>query len=176
MKDKYWHIDGIDYLLFFLSILGILLVILSHRVKNDVDNIITTTDTIVINDTIVDMEYDTCYLWKKDTVKLPIVVNDTTTILKIDSVLVEIPKYKYKYDTIIEDTAYNTDNLKLMYTTRFSAVIEGFDVNMDSVYLNTIIAPQKAKKEPWYHNIVPAAGIGYGSGGFGIFVGVGYKL
>lgn len=166
MKNN-WHIDAMDYLLFALTILGILLVILSHRVKNDVDNIITTTDTIVINDTIVDMEYDTCYLWKKDTVKLPIVVNDTTTILKIDSVLVEISKYKYKYDTIIEDTAYST---------RFSAVIEGFDVALDSVYLNTIIAPQKAKKEPWYRNIVPAAGIGYGSGGFGIFVGVGYKL
>lgn len=167
MKDKYWHIDAMDYLLFVLTILGILLVILSHRVKNDVDNIITTTDTIVINDTIVDMEYDTCYLWKKDTVKLPIVVNDTTTILKIDSVLVEIPKYKYKYDTIIKDTAYST---------RFSAVIEGFDVNLDSVYLNTIIAPQKVKKEPWYRNIVPAAGVGYGVKGFGIFVGVGYKL
>lgn len=167
MKDKYWHIDAIDYLLFALTILGILLVILSHRVKNDVDNIITTTDTIVINDTIVDMEYDTCYLWKKDTVKLPIVVNDTTTLIKIDSVLVEIPKYKYYYDTIIKDTTYST---------RFSAVIEGFDVALDSVYLNTIIAPQKVKKEPWYNNIVPAAGVGYGVKGFGIFVGVGYKL
>lgn len=167
MKNKYWHIDAMDYLLFALTILGILLVILSHRVKNDVDNLITTTDTIVINDTIVNMEYDTCYIWKKDTVKLPIVVNDTTTLVKIDSVLVEIPKYKYKYDTIIKDTAYST---------RFSAVIEGFNVALDSVYLNTIIAPQKTKKEPWYSHIVPAAGVGYGVKGFGFFVGVGFKI
>lgn len=162
-------------LLAILAILCIYTAYKSYQIKEKVEYI-TVMDTIKLNDTIVDMEYDTCYLWKKDTVKLPIVVNDTTTILKIDSVLVEIPKYKYKYDTIIEDTAYNTDNLKLMYTTRFSAVIEGFDVNLDSVYLNTIIAPQKPKKEPWYNNIVPAAGVGYGTSGFGIFVGVGYRL
>lgn len=153
-------------LLGILAILCIYTAYKSYQIKEKVEYI-TVTDTIKLNDTIVDMEYDTCYLWKKDTVKLPIVVNDTTTLVKIDSVLVEISKYKYKYDTIIKDTAYST---------RFSAVIEGFDVALDSVYLNTIIAPQKAKKEPWYRNIVPAAGIGYGSGGFGIFVGVGYKL
>ena len=153
-------------LLAILAILCIYTAYKSYQIKEKVEYI-TIQDTIRLNDTIVDMEYDTCYLWKKDTVKLPIVVNDTTTLIKIDSVLVEISKYKYKYDTIIKDTTYST---------RFSAVIEGFDVALDSVYLNTIIAPQKAKKEPWYRNIVPAAGIGYGSGGFGIFAGVGYKL
>lgn len=166
----------IEYILIgILAVLCIFTAWKSYTVKQKVEYI-TIQDTIKLNDTIVDMEYDTCYLWKKDTVKLPIVVNDTTTLVKIDSIYVEIPKYKYKYDTIIEDTAYNTDNLKLMYTTRFSAVIGGFDVNLDSVYLNTIIAPQKPKKEPWYHNIVPAVGLGYGTGGFGIFAGVGYKL
>ena len=138
----------------------------TYQIKEKVEYI-TVTDTIKLNDTIVDMEYDTCYLWKKDTVKLPVVINDTTTLVKIDSIYVEIPKYKYYYDTIIKDTAYST---------RFSAVIEGFDVNLDSVYLNTIIVPQKAKKQAWYNNIVPAIGLGYGTGGFGIFAGVGYKL
>lgn len=166
MKNN-WHIDAMDWLLLLMVIMGVLLAIMSHRAKQNAEHIITRTDTVQITDTIVDMEYDTCYLWKKDTVKLPIVVNDTTTLIKIDSVLVEISKYKYKYDTIIKDTAYST---------RFSAVIEGFDVALDSVYLNTIIAPQKAKKEPWYNNIVPAAGVGYGVKGFGIFVGVGFKI
>lgn len=153
-------------LLAILAILCIYTAYKSYQIKEKVEYI-TVTDTIKLNDTIVDMEYDTCYLFKKDTVKLPVVINDTTTLVKIDSIYVEIPKYKYYYDTIIKDTAYST---------RFSAVIEGFDVNLDSVYLNTIIAPQKAKKEPWYHNIVPAVGVGYGTSGFGIFAGVGYKL
>ena len=153
-------------LLAILAILCIYTAYKSYQIKEKVEYI-TIQDTIRLNDTIVDMEYDTCYLWKKDTVKLPVVINDTTTLIKIDSILVEVPKYKYYYDTILKDTAYST---------RFSAVIEGFDVNLDSVYLNTIIAPQKAKKEPWYRNICPAVGVGYGTSGFGIFAGVGYKL
>ena len=149
-----------------LAVLCIFTAWKAYTVKEKVEYI-TVTDTIKLNDTIVDMKYDTCYLFKKDTVKLPLVINDTTTLIKIDSILVEVPKYKYYYDTIIKDTAYST---------RFSAVMEGFDVVLDSVYLNTIIAPQKVKKEPWYKNICPAAGIGYGTSGFGIFAGVGYKL
>lgn len=157
----------IEYILIgILAVLCIFTAWKAYTLKQKVEYI-TIQDTIKLNDTIADMEYDTCYLWKKDTVKLPVVINDTTTLIKIDSIYVEIPKYKYYYDTILKDTAYST---------RFSAVIEGFDVNLDSVYLNTIIAPQKAKKEPWYRNICPAVGLGYGTSGFGIFAGVGYKL
>lgn len=157
----------IEYILIgILAVLCIFTAWKAYIVKQKVEYI-TIQDTIRLNDTIVDMEYDTCYLWKKDTVKLPVVINDTTTLIKIDSILVEVPKYKYYYDTILKDTAYST---------RFSAVIEGFDVSLDSVYLNTIIAQQKVKKEPWYRNICPAVGVGYGTSGFGIFAGVGYKL
>lgn len=157
----------IEYILIgILAVLCIFTAWKAYTVKQKVEYI-TIQDTIRLNDTIVDMEYDTCYLWKKDTVKLPVVINDTTTLIKIDSILVEVPKYKYYYDTILKDTAYST---------RFSAVIEGFDVSLDSVYLNTIIAQQKVKKEPWYRNICPAVGVGYGTSGFGIFAGVGYKL
>lgn len=157
----------IEYILIgILAVLCIFTAWKAYTLKQKVEYI-TIQDTIKLNDTIVDMEYDTCYLFKKDTIKLPVVINDTTTLVKIDSIYVEIPKYKYYYDTILKDTAYST---------RFSAVIEGFDVNLDSVYLNTVIAPQKAKKEPWYRNICPAVGLGYGTSGFGIFAGVGYKL
>lgn len=167
MKDKYWHVDGMDYLLFLLSILGILLVILSHKAKNDVDNIITTTDTIVINDTIVDMEYDTCYLWKKDTVKLPIVVNDTTTILKIDSVLVEVPISVTVYDTTIKDSNYRTS---------LRAVLSGFRCSLDTLCMETEIMQQQPKKQPWYRNIGVGVGLMYGTGGAGVGVGLMYKL
>lgn len=157
----------IEYILIgILAVLCIFTAWKSYTLKEKVEYI-TIQDTIKLNDTIVDMEYDTCYLWKKDTVKLPVVINDTTTLIKIDSIYVEIPKYKYYYDTILKDTAYST---------RFSAIIEGFDVNLDSVYLNTIIAPQKLKKEPWYRNIGIGIGLMYGTGGAGVGVGLMYKL
>lgn len=168
MSNKYWHIDAIDYLLFALSILGILLVILSHKAKNDVDNLITTTDTIVINDTIHNWRYDTMYLSRLDTIKLPVVDTINDTIIKLDSILVQIPINTYHYDTTITDTSYKT---------HLKAVVSGFSVAVDSVYLSTEITPQRVKKQPWYTNLCPAVGIGFGTGGqIGLFAGVGYKL
>ena len=165
MNDKYWHINAMDYLLFALSILGILLVILSHRAKNDVDNLISTTDTIQITDTITDWRYDTLFINRLDTVKLPIVYTDT--IIKLDSILVQIPINTYHYDTTITDTNYKT---------HLKAVVSGFSVAVDSVYLSTEITPQRVKKQPWYGNLCPAVGVGFGTGGFGVFAGIGYKL
>lgn len=165
MNDK-WHIDAMDYLLFALSILGILLVILSHRAKNDVDNLISTTDTITLTDTITNWQHDTLFISRLDTVKLPIVHTDT--IIKLDSILVQIPINTYHYDTTITDTSYKT---------HLKAVVSGFSVAVDSVYLSTEITPQRVKKQPWYTNLCPAVGIGFGTGGqIGLFAGIGYKL
>lgn len=170
MKDKYWHIDAIDYLLFALSILGILLVILSHRAKNDVDNMITTTDTIFVKDTITNWQYDTMYLSRLDTIKLPVVDTINDTIIKLDSVLVQIPIYTTVYDTTIIDTNYKTD---------LRAVVSGFQCQMNSLYLSTEIIKQELKKAPkkWYQRFCPAIGVGLGTGGqIGIFGGIGYEL
>jgi hypothetical protein len=168
MKDKYWHIDAMDYLLFALSILGILLVILSHRAKNDVDNLITTTDTIVINDTITEWKPYDVYHYRTDTAYLPKVDTINDTIVKLDSVYVEVPIYTYRYDTVIQDTSYKT---------HLKAVVSGFRCQMDSLYLSTEIMRQEAKKQPWYNRFAPSCGIGIGTDGkIGVFVGVGYKL
>lgn len=167
MKDKYWHIDAMDYFLFGLSILGILLVIMSHRAKNDVDSMITTTDTVTVTDTITNWQAYNVYHYRTDTAYLPIVQYQTDTIIKLDSVFVQIPIDTYHYDTTIRDSNY---------TTHLKAVVSGFGVEMDSLYLNTKITQQKPKKQPWYGNIVPAVGVGFGTGGFGVFAGVGLKI
>lgn len=168
MNDK-WHIDAMDYLLFALSILGILLVILSHRTKNDVDNLISTTDTIQITNTITDWQYDTVYINRLDTIKLPIVHTDTIPLIDtlIDSILVQVPISTYHYDTTITDSTH---------TTAIQADIEGFAVRLEQLSIQTEITPQRVKKQPWYGNLCPAVGIGFGTGGFGVFAGVGYKL
>lgn len=127
----------------------------------------TTTDTITITDTITNLQYDTLYFSHYDTLKLPVVDTINDTILKIDSVLVQIPISTYTFDTTITDS---------LYKTSLKAITSGFAVTMDSLYLNTEIMPQRVKKQPWYSNICPAVGIGYGTGGAGVFIGIGYKI
>ena len=127
----------------------------------------TTTDTITLTDTITDWNYDTMYLSHFDTIKLPVIDTINDTILKIDSILVQIPISTTVYDTTIKDTNYRT---------ALRAVVSGFNVTMDSLYLSTEIMQQNPKKQPWYTNLCPAVGIGYGTGGAGVFIGIGYKI
>lgn len=152
-----------------LAIITLLLVFTaykSYQLKGKVETI-TVTDTLTIQDTITNWNHDTMYLSRLDTIKLPVVDTINDTIIKIDSILVQIPINTYVYDTTITDS---------LYRTSLRAVTSGFAVTMDSLYLNTEIMPQKVKKQPWYGNIVPAVGVGFGTGGFGVFAGVGYKL
>lgn len=138
----------------------------SYQLKHDIEYI-TVTDTITLTDTITDWNYDTMYLSHFDTIKLPVIDTVNDTIIKIDSVLVQIPISTYTFDTTITDTNYRTS---------LKAITSGFAVTMDSLYLNTEIMPQRVKKQPWYSNICPAVGVGFGTGGFGVFVGAGYKI
>ena len=138
----------------------------SYHLKGKIETI-TVTDTITLTDTITDWNYDTMYLSHFDTIKLPVIDTVNDTIIKIDSVLVQIPINTYTFDTTITDTNYRTS---------LKAITSGFAVTMDSLYLNTEIMPQRVKKQPWYTNICPAVGVGFGTGGFGVFVGAGYKI
>ena len=152
-----------------LAIITLLLIFTawkSYQLKGKIETI-TVTDTITLTDTITDWNYDTMYLSHFDTIKLPVIDTVNDTIIKIDSVLVQIPISTYTFDTTITDTNYRTS---------LKAITSGFAVTMDSLYLNTEIMPQRAKKQPWYSNICPAVGVGFGTGGFGVFVGAGYKI
>lgn len=157
----------LDYILFGLILIGLVFIAWkSYTIKNKVEYI-TVTDTITITDTITDLVYDTVYFSHFDTVQLPaVVINDT--LVQVDSVYVQIPISTYQYDTVVSDTNY---------TTSLKAVVSGFGVSFDSLYLNTKIMQQEPKNTPkWYENICPSAGVGFGTGGFGFFVGIGYKI
>ena len=125
------------------------------------------TDTITLTDTITNWEPEYVYLSHFDTIKLPVVDTVNDTIIKIDSVLVQIPISTTVYDTTITDINYKTD---------LRAVLSGFQTSVDSVYLSTEIMQQNPKKQPWYNRLGVGVGVGFGTGGFGVFAGVGYKL
>lgn len=137
----------------------------SYTIKEKVEYI-TINDTIQLSDTITNWQYDTVYFSHYDTINTTdvVIINDTVN----DTTYIQLPIYTYVYDTTITDS---------LYRTSLRAVTSGFGVTMDSLYLNTEIMPQKAKKQPWYGNIVPAVGVGFGTGGqIGIFVGIGFKI
>lgn len=151
-------------------ILGILCIYTAYKAYTIKDKVeyITITDTVKICDTITDLAYDTVYFSHFDTVQLPaIVINDT--LLKTDSVFVQIPIETTVYDTIIKDTTH---------ITHLKAQISGFGTTLDTLTIDTKIMPQKALLPPkkWYDNFGIGAGVMYGTGGFGIGVGIMYKL
>lgn len=155
-----WVLFGIIIILFCYTAYK------SYQVKQKVEYI--TTDTVKICDTITNMDYDTVYFSHFDTVQLPaIVINDT--LLKIDSVFVQIPIETIVYDTVIKDTAH---------ITHLRAQISGFGTTLDTLTIDTEIMPQKAilPRKKWYDNFGIGAGIMYGTGGFGLGVGIMYKL
>ena len=150
-----------------LAIITLLFVFTAYKSYQLKDKIETITATDTITHTITNWNYDTMYLSRLDTIKLPVVDTVNDTIFKIDSVLVQIPINTYQYDTTITDTNYQTS---------LKAVVEGFAVSLDTLSIHTEITQQNPKKQPWYGNIVPAVGVGFGTGGFGVFAGVGLKI
>ena len=150
-----------------LAILALLCIYTAYKAYTIKDRIeyITTTDTITITDTITNWQPQYIKEYRTDTAYLPVIEERLDTVTQIDTVLVEIPIKLYHYDTTIADTTH---------TTRIQADISGFNVSLEQLTATTEIMPQTAKK--WYSNIVPAVGIGIGTGGVGAFVGVGYKI
>lgn len=133
----------------------------------------TPPEPVVVTDTIVDWQYDTVYRYDTKVVKLPI--HDTAlcvdSIWATDSVFVEVPIYKYKYDTTLTDTHS---------VTRLQATLSGYDVNIDTMAVTTTITPIIIKeKELWYKRFRPSLGVGFGTtfkgeATVGVYVGVGY--
>ena len=129
------------------------------------------TDTVT--DTITDWQYDTVFRVDTRVVKLPI--QDTTrmtdSLWLTDSVLVEVPISRYRYDTILKDTHS---------TTRLTASLSGYEVRVDTLAVTTTIEPIIIKETiPWRKRIRPSVGVGVGANlrgeaTVGVFVGIGY--
>ena len=133
----------------------------------------TTIITDTVTDTLVDWQSDTVYMYDTKIVKLP--VHDTTTIhdsvVLVDSVLVEVPIYKYRYDTVFADTHS---------TTRMQVVLSGYEVDVDTLVVTTTTETVVVKESlPWNKRIRPSVGLGIGTNlkgeaTAGIYVGIGY--
>lgn len=130
-------------------------------------------EPVVVTDTIVDWQYDTVYRYDTRIVKLPI--HDTTvcvdSIYATDSVYVEVPIYRYGYDTTLT-TEHSS--------TRLEVKLSGYDVNIDTLTATTTVTPiYIQEKTPWYKRFRPSVGIGVGTtfkgeATVGAYFGVGY--
>lgn len=116
---------------------------------------------VIITDTITNVVYDTVYLERYKTIKLPIHDTLNQTIirdsLRIDSVFVEIPISKYSVDT-----TFVTDSTQLNLSIRNS----GYAVTLDSLYYNFKYTPTPNKTNFFKEHFKFGAGV---SSGFGVF-------
>lgn len=130
-------------------------------------------EPVVVTDTIVDWKYDTVWFDTVKIVKLP--VHDTTvcvdSVYATDSIYVEVPMYKYIYDTTLT-TEHSS--------TRLEVKLSGYDVNIDTLTATTTITPTIIQETiPWYKRFRPSFGIGVGTtfkgeATVGAYFGVGY--
>ena len=129
------------------------------------------TDTVT--DTITDWQHDTVYRFDTKIVKLPI--HDTTMLTDslwvIDSVQVEVPIYKYYFDTTLADTNR---------TIHLEASLSGYEVTIDTMAITTTVKPIIIKETiPWQKRFRPSIGVGVGTNlkgeaTVGMYLGVGY--
>ena len=141
-----------------IFLLAVMYILLFFLVKNRQSQVIQDKpEPVIITDTITNVLYDTVFFDHFETVKLPVV--DTTvnfiadTVTRVDSVFVEVPISKYKFDTIVF-----TDTTQLNLSIRNS----GYAVKLDTLFYSFTYRPtkiNKTKKIHWF--IGPSLGIGY---------------
>lgn len=138
-------------ILIVFAVMNCILVRDLERKTIELIEIYDTEPELIILDSLV---YDTVYIEKTQIVKLPIYYTDTIqqtdTILLVDSVDVVLPlEYKHFSDTLSE--------------TAISFDLRGFQCEVNNLYLNnlkTSVIEQKVPKR-WYNNF----GIGVGLSG-----------
>ena len=116
---------------------------------------------VVITDTLTNVVYDTVYLERYKTVKLPItdtlVYYITDTVTRVDSVFVEVPISVYKLDT-----TFTSDSTVLNIFVQN----KGFDVKLDTLSYSFTYRPTKTKTNFFKEHFKFGAGV---SIGFGVF-------
>ena len=138
--------------IFLLAVIYLLLFFLVNTNRKSQVTTEKQSQPIIITDTITNVVYDTVYLERYKTVKLPVVdtlilINDS---IRVDSVFVEVPISKYSVDT-----TFVTDSTQLNLSIRTS----GYEVKLDTLSYSFTYRPTKIKKTHWF--IGPSLGIGY---------------
>ena len=128
-------------------------------------------ETVYLTDTITNVVYDTVYLKRYKTVKLPVVdtlilINDS---IRIDSVFVEVPISVYKLDTTLTS---DSTVLNLFIQNK------GFNVTLDSLSYRLEYTPRPPKTNFFKEHFKFGAGVGTGFGVFSkkpdIFLSIGF--
>ena len=140
--------------IFLLTVIYLLLFFLVNTNRKSQVTTDKQSQPIILTDTIVNVEWDTVYLERYKTVKLPVVDSTvyyiTDTVTRVDSIEVEIPISKYSVDTTLV-----TDSTQLNLSIRTS----GYEVKLDTLSYSFTYKPTKIKKIHWF--IGPSLGIGY---------------
>jgi hypothetical protein len=127
-----------------------------------------------VTDTITNWEHDTMYFhsYIKDTLALTDTAIIYDTITNTQFVEVQVPIYETHFDTSIYYSNFSCFNDSLIVGIK--QTVRGYKVELESMILDikgdltpVQLEPQKKLR------VVPAIGIGYGTGGVGIFGGVG---
>lgn len=151
-------------IIFTLSV--ILLILVPKRCRNEGNG----ANPVIIRDTLVSVIWDTVMLDHYETVVLPLTDTLWRDSVRVDSVRVEVPIYRYAYDTTL-----TTDTTELDLSVRVS----GFGVSLDTLAYTLRYTPTTIPEERrWGIFAGPVVGIGtngrlcvgFGAG-FGVKIG-----
>lgn len=123
--------------------------------------------------TLTNIEFDTVYFTKTKTDTFPIqkiiVIQDSVTVTDTVWGVVEIPIYTHLFDTSFSLSLNGLDKADI----GIKEYITGYGVQVDSIIVSTDfeLTPRDLSKPKL--RLCPAVGIGYGTGGLGVFAGIG---
>ena len=158
---------------FVIIILVLLVVLLSIKTEKCQQEARKQPKTVYLTDTINNLLYDTIYLERYKTVKLPVVDSTvyyiTDTVTRVDSVFVEVPISVYRFDT-----TFTSDTTSLNIRIQNS----GYAVTLDSLSYSFTYKPTHQKSNYFKEHFKFGAGIGTGFGVFSkkpdVFMNIGF--
>lgn len=156
-----------------ITTLILLVVLLSIKSEKYYQEARKQPKTVYVTDTLTNVIYDTVFLFKYKTVKLPnrdtTVYYITDTITRVDSIEVDIPISSYRIDT-----TFTTDSTQLKLSIKNS----GYDVKLDTLSYHFEYTPTPKKTNFFKEHFKFGVGISTGIGVFqkkpDVFVGVGF--
>lgn len=123
--------------------------------------------------TITDVQFDTVYYTKTKTDTFPIqkiiAIHDSVTVTDTVWGVVEIPIYTHLFDTSFSLSLNGLDKADIGIRLN----LQGYGVQVDSIIVSGDfeLTPRDLSKPKL--RLCPAVGVGYGTGGLGVFAGIG---
>lgn len=151
-------------IIFALSV--ILLILVPKRCRNEQNG----ANPVIIRDTLVSVIWDTVMLDRYETVVLPLTDTLWRDSVRVDSVHVEVPIYRYAYDTTLK-----TDTTELDLSVRVS----GFGVSLDTLAFGFRYTPKATVSKERRFGVFVGPMIGVSSNrrlSVGVGIGFGMKL